>query len=51
MFRSKFDNQKTVATIIKELLSMKMKKKEKVQDFNQKVHYYFKQFWWYDETN
>ena len=36
MFRSKFGNDKTVAMLMKELLSMKMEKKENVQDFNQR---------------
>ena len=35
MFRSKFGNEKTVATLMKELLSMNMEKKEKAQYFNQ----------------
>ena len=33
-FLGKFGNQKNVATLMKELLSMRMEKKEKVQDFN-----------------
>ena len=33
---SKFGNQKTIATLMKELSSMKMQKKEKVQYFNQR---------------
>ena len=32
-FLGKFGNQKTVATLMKELLSMRMGDKEKVQDF------------------
>ena len=36
VFISKFGNQKTVATLMKELLSMRMERKEKVQDFNQR---------------
>ena len=35
-FLGKFGNQKTVATLMKELLSMRMGNKEKVQDFNQR---------------
>ena len=33
-FLGNFGNQKTVATLMKELLSMRMGDKEKVQDFN-----------------
>ena len=36
VFLRKFDNQKNVAIVVKELLSMRMEKKEKIQDFNQR---------------
>ena len=36
VFKSKFGNKKFVASLMKELLSMRMEKKEKVQDFNQR---------------
>ena len=36
VFKRKFGNQKTVATLMKELLSMRMEKKEKDQDLNQR---------------
>ena len=35
-FLGKFGNQKTIATLMKEFLYMRMEKKEKVQDFNQR---------------
>ena len=36
VFKIKFANKKIVATIMNELLSMRMEKKEKFQDFNQR---------------
>ena len=36
VFKGKFGSQRTTATIIKELLTLRMDKKEKVQDFNQR---------------
>ena len=36
VFKSKFGNKKTISTLMKQLLSMRMEKKEKVQDFNQR---------------
>ena len=35
-FLGKFGNQKTIVTLMKEILSMRMEKKEKFQDFNQR---------------
>ena len=36
VFISKLGNRKTVATLMKEFLSIRMEKKEKVQKFNQR---------------
>ena len=36
VFKRKFDSKRTIATLTKELLSLRMDKKEKVQDFNQR---------------
>ena len=37
LFKGKFGSQRTTATLMKELLSLRMEKKEKVQDFSQRV--------------
>ena len=36
VFKGKFGSQRTTSTLMKELLSLRMDKKEKVQDFNQR---------------
>ena len=36
LFKGKFGSQRTIATLMKELLALRMDKKEKVQDFSQR---------------
>ena len=36
LFKGKFGSQRTTATLMKELLSLRMEKKEKLHDFSQR---------------
>ena len=44
LFKNKFGCQRTVATMMKELLALKIEKKEKVLDFNHRFGHHLNNF-------